>query len=162
MLGLGCSAAASAAAPKQQPRAILNFRDGWRFSRTDTHADSLDGGCPDDDGQHQQPCQPGFDDAGWRALSIPHDFVVEAPLVPSEDSVAKKQGYRDYSQAWYRLKFSVPAEWSQRSLWLDFDGIAGYVCVAWCGLAVNGSEPTHVRMLTNPLLSTNTATPPPS
>ena len=126
MLSLVCSAVA---APTQQPRATLTLRDGWRFSRTDTHADSLDGGCPDDDGQQQQPCQPGFNDAGWRALSIPHDFVVEAPLVPSEDSVAKNQGYRDYGQAWYRLKFSVPAEWSQRSLWLDFDGIAGYVCV---------------------------------
>lgn len=114
-----------AAAAPTQPRAVLNFRDGWRFSRTDMDADSLDGGCPNAGGL--LPCAADFDDGGWRALSIPHDFVVEAPLVSSEDSVDKNQGYRDYGKAWYRLKFSLPEAWAQRSMWIDFDGVAGYV-----------------------------------
>lgn len=122
MLLVGLGGCGAAAGPTR-PRAVLDFRDGWRFSRTDMGADSLDAGCS----EAGLPCAPGFNDAGWRALSIPHDFVVEAPLVPSEDSVAKNQGYRDYGKAWYRLTFSLPEAWAHRSVWIDFDGVAGYV-----------------------------------
>lgn len=121
-LGLVVDRAAAAVAGAGSPRAVVSLHDGWRFSRTE--AEAPEGDCA---ASGLLPCQPDFDDALWRALSIPHDFVVEAPLVYVESDVAKVQGYRDYGMGWYRLRFSLPAEWQQqqRSLWIDFDGIMG-------------------------------------
>lgn len=121
-----CSAAVAArAAAAAAPRSVMSLNEGWRFARTDAT-------CPDGDdccSGSGLPCQPAFDDAGWRRLSLPHDFVAEGPLVYANDSVAMNQGYRDYGKAWYRLAFSVPVPWRQqrRTMWLDFDGIAGCV-----------------------------------
>jgi hypothetical protein len=120
----------AAAPPVLAPsRAVMSLNDGWRFSRTEADAPEGDCSSSSSSSSSNEPCQPAFDDAGWRALSrLPHDFVVEAPLVYSEDSVAKNQGYRAYGKAWYRLKIALPQAWSQRrSLWIDFDGIAGWV-----------------------------------
>lgn len=121
--------AATAAIPASSPRAVASLNEGWRFSRTD--GDSPSGDCV-----ASLPCTPYFDDAAWRVLALPHDFVVEAPLVYAKDNTAKNQGYRDYGKGWYRLRFSLPAQWSQgrRSLWLAFDGIAGYVGSGAVGL----------------------------
>lgn len=125
---------------------VVRLDDGaWRFSRTDTVVESLAGDCADG-----SPCQPGFDDSAWRRLTIPHDFVVEVPLVYTDDSAAKTQGYRDYGKAWYRLAFSVPEEWSrqQRTMWLDFDGIAGCVVLwkEWVG-GCRGCPSTEIELI---------------
>ena len=47
---------------------------------------------------------PAFDDSGWRRLTLPHDWSVEAPLSPS---LASCTGYLPGGIAWYRKHFAV-------------------------------------------------------
>lgn len=92
--------------------------------------------------------QPGFDDSGWRALDLPHDWAVELPFNPQ---ALRNHGYKDMgagvgaqnswealemgqsAQAlggvtgntigWYRRTFALPASDRGGSLWVEFDGV---------------------------------------
>lgn len=67
------------------------------------------------------PETPAFDDSGWRALSVPHDSVVEGSYV--NDSVLEGHGYLQPNISFYRKHFTVNASWEGSTIWLDFDGI---------------------------------------
>ena len=51
-----------------------SFNDGWRFYRGDPSGAQ----------------QPGFNDAGWRSLSVPHDWSIELPFNRSSAAGAGK------------------------------------------------------------------------
>jgi beta-galactosidase len=71
--------------------------------------------------------QPDFDDSGWRALDLPHDWAIELPF----DSGAElRHGYKPIgtnyltnSIAWYRRGFDLPESDRGKTLWLEFDGV---------------------------------------
>lgn len=63
---------------------------------------------------------PKYDDAAWRAVSVPHDFVVEGGFDPGAD---KSHGYRPKGVGWYRRSFDLPASAKGRRVWLEFDGV---------------------------------------
>jgi beta-galactosidase len=71
--------------------------------------------------------QPGFDDGGWRALNLPHDWAVELPF----DSTAEVRhgfkpvgpGFPQNSIGWYRREFDLVASDKGKVLWLEFDGV---------------------------------------
>jgi beta-galactosidase len=75
---------------------------------------------------------PGFDDSGWRTLSIPHDWMIEG--VPGanpadmegpfdKDSKAGAGGaYLNGGIGWYRKTFTLPASAQGRDITLLFDG----------------------------------------
>lgn len=65
-------------------------------------------------------CKPDFDDAPWRNVDLPHDFVVENAPSQSGD---KSHGYFPYSKGWYRYHFTVDAAAKGKSVWIDFDGV---------------------------------------
>lgn len=64
------------------------FNDGWKFSLT---ADST-------------AISPDYDDSGWRALDLPHDWSVEAYPSPT---LASATGYLPGGIGWYRKTFTV-------------------------------------------------------
>ncbi len=71
--------------------------------------------------------QPGFDDSGWRALDLPHDWVVELPF---DARAGVQHGYKPIgtnfvtnSIAWYRRGFDLPQSDRGKTLWLEFDGV---------------------------------------
>lgn len=70
--------------------------------------------------------QPGFDDSGWRKLSLPHDWALELPFNENANwSHGYKplgQGYETNNIGWYRRTFELPAADSDKTLWLEFDG----------------------------------------
>ena len=61
-----------------------------------------------------------FDDAAWRGVRLPHDFIVEGAPTPTAD---RNHGYLPFNISWYRLHFSVDAAWAGQPVWIDFDGV---------------------------------------
>ena len=66
------------------------------------------------------PAAPDFNDSDWRAVHLPHDFVVEGTFTPKADA---SHGSLPTDVGWYRKTFEVPASDKGRRLWLDFDGV---------------------------------------
>jgi beta-galactosidase len=78
---------------------------------------------------------PGFDDAKWRMLSLPHDWGVELPFVYDKELPSpyglEAQGYKplgrrypETSVGWYRRVFDVPRTDLGRHIFVDFDGVS--------------------------------------
>jgi hypothetical protein len=61
-----------------------------------------------------------YDDAAWRTVRVPHDYVVEGAPVSTAD---RNHGYLPFNYSWYRKHFTVDASWASQPVWLDFDGV---------------------------------------
>jgi beta-galactosidase len=96
-----CLSAQTAAAQ----RTIIDLADGWHFKQ----ADGLSG-----------VEAPGFDDAMWSKISVPHTWNrignAGTERAPESNSV---QG-----TGWYRLWFDAPATARGRRAFLQFDGVS--------------------------------------
>ena len=80
---------------------------------------------------------PAFDDRGWEAVMVPHDWAVALPFAKpakpakkDEEDAAAAHGFkaigRDFpenSVGWYRTPIHVTAADRDRVLWLEFDGV---------------------------------------
>jgi len=111
----------------------------WRFHHGDIPFPKVRGDSPTYDstkaGAAGGAAAIKYDDSGWRALDLPHDFVVEGPFDPDENPA---QGYRPKGKAWYRKTFTLPASDRGKQLELRFDGVAVNATV-W----VNGDVVAH-------------------
>jgi beta-galactosidase len=102
-------AATHAAAP-QQPRVIQQFTTGWRFLQADATGAE----------------QPGFNDAAWKPVTLPHDWAIAGP--PTEDAPSRGAGaFMPTGIGWYRKTFTVPAAnaspTAARRTFVVFDGV---------------------------------------
>ena len=81
-----------------------SLNEGWRFHKGDAAGAE----------------QPDFDDAGWRALDLPHDWAIEGPF----DSKYNPEtgGLPIYGTAWYRKHFTMPADGRGKFYSVEFDG----------------------------------------
>ena len=95
----GCRRAAAG------PRKIIPFDTGWRFHLGDDPAAR----------------QPGFDDASWRTLDLPHDWSVEGPLARPPEGEGNG-GFFTHGIGWYRKAFTLPAARGQKVI-IEFDGV---------------------------------------
>ncbi len=70
---------------------------------------------------------PEFDDRGWRALDLPHDWAVEVPFDPrgsgSHGFKAVGPNFPETSVGWYRKAFTIPASDLGRRIRVEFDGV---------------------------------------
>ena len=80
----------------EPPRQQLNFNREWKFQL----------------GDHPGAEAVAFDDAKWDDIGLPHSF--------SMPYFASPKFYTGYG--WYRKHFDVPANWSGKRLFLEFDG----------------------------------------
>jgi beta-galactosidase len=80
--------------------------------------------------------QPGFDDKGWRSLTLPHDWGIEGPFDPKAPGGTGKLPF--FGIGWYRKHFTVPAGDRGRRLYLDVDGAMSYANVWLNGQYVGG------------------------
>ena len=71
-----------------------------------------------------------FNDADWRSLDLPHDWVVELPFVNSANSDVESHGYKpvgglypETSIGWYRKHFIANKKDSGQRFQIQFDGI---------------------------------------
>lgn len=131
-----------AAAPAGE-RDTICLDEGWRFAFG--HAADMDRDFGFGGGMSYSkitswggPVQPPFDDAGWRQVNLPHDWVVDLPFVrePRTDELVS-HGYKPVGRAfpetsvgWYRKRFTVPKEDEGKRFFIDFDG-AFRDCHVW-------------------------------
>ncbi len=99
-------ALASAAVVAAGTREVLPLEDNWRF---------LQGDAPGAE-------QPGFDDTKWKVIAVPHDWSIAGPF--AETNLAGGAGaFLPSGAAWYRQRFSLPAEDLGRRVFVEFDGV---------------------------------------
>ena len=99
------SAALAAAEPAASPRKVIPFDTGWRFHLGDDPAAR----------------QPGFDDASWRTLDLPHDWSIEGPVARPPEGEGNG-GFFMHGIGWYRKAFTFPATRGQKVV-IEFDGV---------------------------------------
>ncbi len=119
------------------PRSVYLMDKGWKFHRG--HLDQ-----PKPKGHHwvyksvkagaaRGPAAFQYDDANWRTVDLPHDYVVEGSF--TNDPTLVSHGFLDRPEGWYRRQFLLPPSARGKSIWLYFDGVFGQSQV-W----VNGQE----------------------
>ena len=112
----GFMLAASIGRAADEPRETTSFDRAWKFHLGEaTGAD-----------------QPGFDDSSWRALDIPHDWMIEG--VPGADPSTMDGPFDKKSPAgatggalnagigWYRKTFTLPESAKDKHVVVLFDG----------------------------------------
>ncbi len=65
---------------------------------------------------------PGFPDAGWRSLDLPHDWSIEGPYGEKEPT-GGQGGYLPTGIGWYRKRFRLPDSHKGRKVLIEFDGV---------------------------------------
>lgn len=121
-------------------RERLLMDPGWRFHLGDlptmppiNHGDTYGAVKA---GHAGGPAAPGFDDTAWRALDLPHDFVLEQPFDPTGNV---SHGFKRGEVGWYRRSFDLPADDLGKRLWLEFDGVFRH-CTVWLNGYILGSH----------------------
>jgi beta-galactosidase len=110
-----------AAAGTAESRERLRLDFGWRFATGDVRTPGSDFGFDRDRPETATgPARPDFDDHTWRAVDVPHDYVVEGGFDRKADL---SHGYLPAGVGWYRRTFSLGEADRGRSLWVDFDGV---------------------------------------
>ena len=93
-------------------RLELLFDEEWRFHQEDVEGAELE----------------TLDHSSWRLLSLPHDCSIEdlpgtkSPFDPNAIS-AVDGGFTIGGTAWYRKEFTTSAQWQNKRIQLQFDGI---------------------------------------
>lgn len=101
-LGLLCAARAPA-----QPRERILLDPAWRFHLGDVPGAE----------------QPGYDDATWRVVNLPHDWGIEGAFEPQAPGDGGGDGFLPTGLGWYRRRIDVPAAWSGRRVMIEFEGV---------------------------------------
>jgi beta-galactosidase len=102
--------------PQTSPRMVESFDRGWKFHL----------------GEAPGAEQPAFDDSAWRAVDLPHDWMIEG--VPGADPSKMEGpfdpkspagpggGYLNGGIGWYRKTFTVPDTSKGKRVSILFDG----------------------------------------
>ena len=85
-------------------REIIPFDKGWRFWLGDDPAAKL----------------PGFDDASWRSLDLPHDWSIEGAIYPPPKGEGNG-GFFSHGIGWYRKIFTFSD--TTKKVVIVFDGV---------------------------------------
>jgi beta-galactosidase len=89
----------------QSPRTISSFNQNWKFFQ----------------GNDSLAWQPGYDDARWRNLDLPHDWGIEGKF--DKDAPCKTDGGAlPAGIGWYRKSFSFSTT-KNVNVFIGFDGI---------------------------------------
>ncbi len=136
MMGVAALGAASAldiraAFAAATGREVLSLNKGWRFHDGDiampkpmTHEDSYMNAKA---GKTWGAAAPEYDDSKWASVRLPHDFVLEQPIVKAADI---SQGYRPRGIAWYRNTLVFDEADRGKHIEIQFDGI-GTLATIW-------------------------------
>lgn len=81
--------------------------------------------------------QAGFDDSGWRLVTLPHDWAIEGPFL-ADGPYGGMGRLQTWGPVWYRRKLDIPAGDRGRSVFLDVDGAMAYAVVWLNGKLVGG------------------------
>jgi beta-galactosidase len=102
-LGLGLILGAPAAGARER----IRLDPGWRFHLGDAPGAE----------------QPGYADAGWRVVNLPHDWSIEGAFDPHAPGDGGGDGFLPTGLGWYRRHLDVPAAWAGRQVMVEFEGV---------------------------------------
>src|SRR5690348_6035203 len=94
------------AAGAESPRQHIRLNDNWKFFLGDP-ADAS---------------SPGFNDSGWRPVTLPHDWSIEGRIDPKAP-MGGGGGFFPSGIGWYRQEISVPVNWTGRQVSMEFEGV---------------------------------------
>lgn len=87
-------------------RIVKDFNFDWKFNLGDTPEAKV----------------ASFNDKNWRTLNLPHDWSIEGEF--SIDHPAKPEGGAlPTGIGWYRKTFTLPIEYENKSISIEFDGV---------------------------------------
>jgi beta-galactosidase len=66
--------------------------------------------------------KPGFDDSGWKYVSLPHDWMIEQP-VNKDNSSGTAGGFYPEGTGWYRKTFDLSEYQYLEQFYLLFEGV---------------------------------------
>lgn len=92
---------------QQAGREKESFNDNWRFSLLENNVDAS---------------APELDDSGWRTLTLPHDWSIEADFSRSYPA-SPGGGALPGGNGWYRKSFKLGESDEGKCIYVDFDGI---------------------------------------
>ncbi len=73
-------------------------------------------------GEQQAAIEPGFDDALWETVDLPHDWAINGPFAPLK-SPGNTGKLPWKGEGWYRKSIDLPAEAEGKRLQFLFDGV---------------------------------------
>ena len=106
LLGIVLSGFNTCRTSEQLTRVTSSFNDGWCFFLGDTSLAS----------------NRLFDDSGWRALELPHDWAIEGDFSGDHPS-GSGGGALPGGVGWYRKTFSLDNTHEGKKIFIDFDGV---------------------------------------
>ena len=87
-------------------RSEIDFNKDWKFFL----------------GNDSLAIDPSYNDAGWRKLSLPHDWGIESNFI--KDAPATNQGGSlPGGIGWYRKTFTIPSSATDKKISIEFDGV---------------------------------------
>ena len=89
-------------------RRVVNFNGDWKFAK----------------GSHLGAEAADFDDSGWQAVRLPHDWAISGPFNAKENGYAGKLPWRGVG--WYRKTFTLERGDSGQRVYFDFDGVMAF------------------------------------
>jgi beta-galactosidase len=101
----------AAADPRSQ-----DFDQGWKFALVNPD------GITDPTGAYANAYLPGYDDATWRKVNLPHDWSIELNPTASGTTDAGT-GFLQGGLGWYRKTFTLPASMAGKRISVEFDGV---------------------------------------
>jgi len=90
----------------ESARITTSFDADWRFTNAEVTAAE----------------QPQYDDTAWRKVNVPHDWSIEGPFSPTNQTGCAG-AYLPSGTGWYRKHFTLPDSDAQRSAFIEFDGV---------------------------------------
>ncbi len=90
----------------QTSRKIIPFDNDWKFIHEDISGAE----------------QPGFNDAAWRSLNVPHDWSIEGPY-DRNNPTGRGGGYLPAGIGWYRKTFTLENNDLLQLANIEFDGV---------------------------------------
>jgi beta-galactosidase len=87
-------------------REIVNFNNDWKFHLGD---DSL-------------ARNIYYTDTKWRKLNLPHDWSIEGSF-DEKNSTTFNQGALPAGIGWYRKRFKLPSNTTNKKVYINFDGV---------------------------------------
>ena len=92
--------------PISESRTRTNFNKNWKFFL----------------GDEPGAKSPAYSDLKWRKLTLPHDWSIEGKF--DEKNPAKPEGGGlPTGIGWYRKEFTAPADFQNRVISIEFDGV---------------------------------------
>lgn len=73
-------------------------------------------------GDFKEAASPGFNDADWRDIQLPHDWSIEMPF-DKNMSRGTSMGFMPGGIGWYRKTFDIPGEFKGKKIAILFDGV---------------------------------------